>query len=116
MLGSADAPYTSNRSLLKVIHDNLLSNNPPAPGPPLPPPDHPTPSPAPPPPPPPPVPWPPGPHNPGTPPPQPWDATKAYAVGDQVTYQGHTYQCTIAHTAQVDWTPTAAVSLWKLVS
>lgn len=32
--------------------------------------------------------------------PQPWDPTVAYNTGDQITYQGHTYQCEIAHLAE----------------
>lgn len=48
--------------------------------------------------------------------PNTWDATKFYNVNDVVTYQGITYQCTIAHQAQASWTPDAAVSLWKQIS
>jgi chitinase len=113
-VGSGDAPYDSDRSLLKVIHDHLLSYNPPShhppPVPPRPSPAPKDPRPAPPPPPPrkdlpPPVP----------PKSQPWDATKSYAVGDIVSYDGKMFKCITAHRAQVDWTPTAAVSLWTEV-
>lgn len=129
MLGSGDAPFDSDRSLLRIIHENLLSSNPPTrgpsepgprrPAPPIPPnkpihtPTHP------------PVPpkWSPAPptraphQSPNSPSnSQPWDPTKHYALGDLVTYQGHGYQCITAHQGQVDWIPTAAVSLWKLVS
>lgn len=37
----------------------------------------------------------------------------AYKVGDLVQYSGLLYRCVQAHTSQVDWTPTAAVSLWS---
>lgn len=44
-----------------------------------------------------------------------WSAASvAYKVGDLVTYQGATYRCLQAHTANASWTPTAAVSLWTL--
>ena len=76
MLGSGDAPYDSPRSLLKIIHDQL-------------PPDV--------------------DHN------DLWDPTKFYNIGDIVTYQGHKYQCTIAHQSQASWTPGTAVPLWKEV-
>jgi hypothetical protein len=45
-----------------------------------------------------------------------WNPTQFYQVGAIVSYQGHTYQCTIAHQAEATWTPTAAVSLWKEIS
>ena len=47
---------------------------------------------------------------------QPWDTSKVYSLGAIVSYQGHTYQCTIAHHAQADWSPAAAPSLWKQIS
>jgi hypothetical protein len=47
---------------------------------------------------------------------QPWSPTAFYNVGALVTYDGNTYQCTIAHQAQISWTPAVAPSLWKLVS
>lgn len=116
--GAGDAPYDSDRSLLRVIHDNLLSGNGPtvARPPPIPiqtkplqmtkavqrsadpsPPSRSREK---------------GPPSirPNT---QAWDSNKSYSVGDTVSYMGKTYVCTIAHQAQVDWTPTAAVSLWK---
>ena len=31
----------------------------------------------------------------------PWNPTSPYNVGDEVTYDGHTYQCTVPH--QVEW-------------
>jgi len=45
-----------------------------------------------------------------------WSPTASYHVGSQVTYEGHTYQCLIAHQAQADWTPAVAPSLWRLIS
>jgi hypothetical protein len=44
-----------------------------------------------------------------------WDTQTAYAVGSVVTFNGVTYQCTIAHTSQVDWTPDQTPALWKPV-
>lgn len=42
-------------------------------------------------------------------------ALKDYAVGDRVQYEGNLYKCIQAHTAQSDWTPDTAVSLWVRV-
>lgn len=42
-------------------------------------------------------------------------ALKDYAVGDRVQYEGNLYKCLQAHTAQSDWTPDTAVSLWVKV-
>ena len=42
-------------------------------------------------------------------------ALKDYAVGDRVQYEGNLYKCIQAHTAQRDWTPDTAVSLWVKV-
>ena len=42
-------------------------------------------------------------------------ALKDYAQGDRVQYQGLLYKCLQAHTAQADWTPDVAVSLWVRV-
>lgn len=116
ILGSADAPYGTSRSLLTVIHDNLLTQNPTPPtAPPLPPPTV-TP------------PKPPVTQPPAAPPPAPvkgpapvtqaapWSATAYYNVGDIVSYQGSVYQCTIAHQAESTWTPAVAPSLWKKIS
>lgn len=41
-----------------------------------------------------------------------WDETAIYATGDRVRFDGLLYRCLQAHTAQADWTPAAAVSLW----
>lgn len=40
---------------------------------------------------------------------------KDYAIGDRVQYEGNLYKCLQAHTAQSDWTPDTAVSLWVKV-
>ena len=45
-----------------------------------------------------------------------WVANHAYAVGDLVTYQGHTYKCLQAHTSLVGWEPATTPALWQLVS
>ena len=42
-------------------------------------------------------------------------ALKDYAVGDRVQYEGNLYKCIQAHTAQADWAPDTAVSLWVKV-
>lgn len=42
-------------------------------------------------------------------------AIKAYETGDRVQYGGNLYKCIQAHTAQPDWTPDTAVSLWVMV-
>lgn len=44
-----------------------------------------------------------------------WTENEAYAIGDRVRYEGILYKCLIAHTAQADWIPTDAVSLWARV-
>lgn len=43
-----------------------------------------------------------------------WAAGVAYAVGDQVTYDGVTYSCLQAHTSQSTWEPPNAPSLWAV--
>ena len=40
---------------------------------------------------------------------------KDYQTGDRVQYNGILYKCLQAHTAQSDWTPDTAVSLWVRV-
>ena len=45
----------------------------------------------------------------------PWDPTKKYDVGDRARYGDLLYRCLQAHTAQMDWTPGTAVSLWTRV-
>lgn len=44
-----------------------------------------------------------------------WNSTATYAAGDRVRYNDILYSCLTAHTAQVDWTPVAAPSLWAKV-
>lgn len=44
-----------------------------------------------------------------------WNSTATYAKGDRVRYAEVLYKCLTAHTAQVDWTPVAAPSLWAKV-
>ena len=45
-----------------------------------------------------------------------WTVGTSYAVGAQVTYNGSTYQCLQANTAQPGWDPVDAPALWKLVT
>lgn len=40
---------------------------------------------------------------------------KDYQTGDRVQYNGTLYKCLQSHTAQADWTPDVAVSLWVRV-
>lgn len=40
---------------------------------------------------------------------------KDYQTGDRVQYNGLLYKCLQSHTAQADWTPDTAVSLWVRV-
>lgn len=44
-----------------------------------------------------------------------WNSAATYAVGDRVRYNDILYSCLTAHTAQGDWTPVAASSLWAKV-
>ena len=44
-----------------------------------------------------------------------WDPTAVYASEARVQYQGVLYKCLQDHTAQADWTPDAAPSLWAKV-
>ena len=41
---------------------------------------------------------------------------KQYTTGDRVQYNERLYKCLQSHTAQSDWTPNVAVSLWVEVS
>lgn len=43
---------------------------------------------------------------------EPWVASKAYAVGDIVSYNGLLYRCVQAHTSQADWTHDLTPALW----
>jgi chitinase len=45
-----------------------------------------------------------------------WQPNHAYAVGDIVTYNGHTYKCIQAHTSLVGWEPPNVPALWQLIS
>lgn len=42
-----------------------------------------------------------------------WDEKSAYNVNDLRQYDGKLYKCLLAHTAQADWSPDLATSLWK---
>lgn len=44
-----------------------------------------------------------------------WDMEGTYKTGDRVRYGGVLYKCLQDHSAQADWTPEAAVSLWARV-
>lgn len=44
-----------------------------------------------------------------------WAPDAAYKTGDKVTYKGILYKCLQDHTAQNDWTPDNAVSLFARV-
>lgn len=44
-----------------------------------------------------------------------WQAGTAYAVGDEVTYQGATYRCITGHTSQTGWEPPNVTALWEVV-
>ena len=44
-----------------------------------------------------------------------WSESAEYAVLDRVQYNGTLYKCLQAHTAQPDWNPIDAVSLWVRV-
>lgn len=46
---------------------------------------------------------------------EPWVASKAYAVGDIVSYNGLLYRCVQAHTSQADWTPDLTPALWTKI-
>lgn len=44
-----------------------------------------------------------------------WNDSKAYEQNDRVSYQDTLYKCLQSHTAQADWNPKDAVSLWVRV-
>lgn len=44
-----------------------------------------------------------------------WEDASAYDPGQRVRYDGTLYRCLTAHTAQPDWMPPAAPSLWAKV-
>lgn len=44
-----------------------------------------------------------------------WRPDAAYLVNDKVQYEGILYKCLQSHSAQEEWTPVAAPSLWAKV-
>lgn len=44
-----------------------------------------------------------------------WEDSSAYDQGQRVRHDGALYRCLTAHTAQPDWMPSAAPSLWAKV-
>lgn len=44
-----------------------------------------------------------------------WKADGSYQTGDRVRYEETLYKCLQSHTAQADWKPSVAVSLWVRV-
>ena len=44
-----------------------------------------------------------------------WKASGAYAQGDRVRWLGLLWKCLMAHSAQPNWTPDSAPSLWSRV-
>lgn len=53
----------------------------------------------------------------GTPTVPAWDPNfHPYQVGNEVSFQGHIYQCIQAHTSQPDWSPPVVPALWQLIS
>jgi hypothetical protein len=44
-----------------------------------------------------------------------WNASASYQTGDRVRYSDTLYKCLQDHTAQADWKPSEAVSLWVRV-
>ena len=49
-----------------------------------------------------------------TPPPSgTWAAGTTYQVGNRVTYNGSSYECTLAHTAIAGWEPPNTPALWR---
>lgn len=44
-----------------------------------------------------------------------WNPTSTYETGKRVRYEGVLYRCLQTHTAQADWAPVAAPSLWAKV-
>lgn len=44
-----------------------------------------------------------------------WNPAATYEAGQRVRFEGVLYRCLQTHTAQADWTPTAAPSLWAKV-
>lgn len=44
-----------------------------------------------------------------------WRVGRECAAGDVLRYDGRLYRCLIAHTAQADWVPDVAPSLWTQI-
>lgn len=44
-----------------------------------------------------------------------WEAGRFYSAGERLRYHGELYRVLQDHTAQADWTPDAAPSLWAKV-
>lgn len=44
-----------------------------------------------------------------------WQPGVAYETGQEVTYDGRTWECVQGHTSQPDWTPDKTPSLWQPV-
>lgn len=44
-----------------------------------------------------------------------WNQSKQYSTGERVRYDGTLYKCLQTHTAQNDWSPDVAASLWSKV-
>ena len=45
-----------------------------------------------------------------------WKAGNNYTIGDRVQHKVMLYKCVQSHTSQVDWAPSEAQALWKIVS
>lgn len=45
-----------------------------------------------------------------------WQSYVAYAVGDVVSYNNQSYQCTMGHTSLPGWEPVNTPALWKLLN
>lgn len=41
-----------------------------------------------------------------------WEIGREYEAGERVRFTGELYKCLQSHTAQSDWSPDVAVSLW----
>lgn len=44
-----------------------------------------------------------------------WSAEAEYAVGEKVQHMDKLYRCLQGHTAQTDWAPDMAASLWTVI-
>ncbi len=114
---SGDAPFTSDRSIMRAIAQNLTHGNRLPPPTPTSPTAAPTPGPTPARP----VPSTPVPSSTTTPTSTPatvknWTTATAYKVGDIVLQQGTQYKCIQPHTAQAGWEPSIVRALWEPIS